>query len=291
VSGAPWRRAGTVAAVLVAGTATVAAASAYALGRQASAARAVIGKPLGEEALSGDRVYKKKYGEPVDLLLLGDSIAAGLGADRPQDTLGGQLARRLAKATHRAVRLHTGAVVGSESSDLAAQLAALPPTYVPHVAVIVVGGNDITHRVRTAESRRHLGDAVRWLRGLDAGVVVGTCPDLGALQPLPQPLRSLGARASRQLAVVQRDVTTELGGHAVSLADVVGPFFITQPDEMFALDRFHPSSAGYRRTAKALLPSVLAALGYADSVPFGHHPPAAPAEMSQPDATDTAARA
>ena len=242
---------------------------------QARIARRVIGKPLGEEALVADRVYKKKYGDPIDLVLLGDSIAAGLGADDPRNTLGGELARRLTKATRRAVRLHTAAVVGAESSGLVDQLATLPATYLPHVAVIVVGGNDITHRVRTADSRRFLGDAVWSLRERGAGVVVGTCPDLGALQPLPQPLRSLGARASRQLAAVQRDVTTELGGHAVSLADVVGPFFITQPDEMFALDRFHPSNAGYRRTAKAMLPSVLAALGYADSVPFGHHPPAA----------------
>ena len=47
---------------------------------QAQIARKVIGKPLGEEALAADRVYKKKYGDPLDLLLLGDSIAAGLGA-------------------------------------------------------------------------------------------------------------------------------------------------------------------------------------------------------------------
>ena len=68
----------------------------------------------------------------------------------------------------------------------------------------------------------------------------------------------------------------------MSLADVVGPFFITNPDEMFSLDRFHPSAAGYKRTAKAVLPSVLAALGEVDAVPFGHHAPAvaeeAPAE-------------
>jgi len=70
-------------------------------------------------------------------------------------------------------------------------------------------------------------------------------------------------------------VATELGGRAMSLADVVSSFFITQPEEMFALDRFHPSGAGYRRTAKAILPSVLAALGYADPLPFGHHGPAA----------------
>lgn len=66
---------------------------------------------------------------------------------------------------------------------------------------------------------------------------------------------------------------TRLGGRAVSVAEVVGPFFVTQPDEMFALDRFHPSGAGYRRTAKAVLPSVLAALGVEEHIPFGHHPP------------------
>jgi lysophospholipase L1-like esterase len=248
-------------------------ASLYTLRLQAGVARRAIGKPLGEEALRSDRVYKKKYGDPIDLLLLGDSIAAGLGADDAESTLGGQLARRLARRVHRAVRLRTAAVVGAETSDLASQLESLPTGYRPHVAVVVVGGNDITHRVRVADSRRQLGEVIGTLRAAGIEVVVGTCPDLGALRPLPQPLRSLGARASRQLADAQRDVTIELGGRAVSLADVVGPFFITQPDEMFALDRFHPSSAGYRRTAKAMLPSVLAALGYADTVPFGHHAP------------------
>jgi hypothetical protein len=42
---------------------------------------------------------------------------------------------------------------------------------------------------------------------------------------------------------------------------------------MFSLDRFHPSAAGYKRTAKALLPSVLAALGLEDDLPPGHHRP------------------
>ena len=90
---------------------------------------------------------------------------------------------------------------------------------------------------------------------------------------MPQPLRALGSRASRQLADAQRVAALEAGARAVSMAHVVGPFFITNPDEMFSLDRFHPSAHGYKRTAKALLPSVLHALGYADSVPYGHHAP------------------
>ena len=82
------------------------------LTRQAAAARRVIGKPLGEAAPDADRVWKSKYGDPLDLLLLGDSIAAGLGAERPKDTLGARLAKGVAKRAHRSVRLTTVARVG-----------------------------------------------------------------------------------------------------------------------------------------------------------------------------------
>jgi lysophospholipase L1-like esterase len=243
------------------------------LHRQAETARRLIGKPLGEHAPHSDRVWKPSYGNPVDLLVLGDSIAAGLGADIRKETLGGRLSKGLAKQLHRAVRLRTAAVVGAESSMLAQQLDSLPSDYAADVAVIVVGGNDVTHRVPVADSVKHLEEAIARLRERGTPVVVGTCPDLGALRPVPQPLRSLGSRASRQLAAAQAAAAVRSGAHAVSLAHVVGPFFITNPDEMFSLDRFHPSATGYKRTAKAMLPSVLAALGHADEVPFGHTPP------------------
>ncbi|MDQ1104784.1 SGNH/GDSL hydrolase family protein [Nocardioides zeae] len=254
------------------------------LKRQAATARRLIGKPLGEEALDADKLYRKRYGgRPVELLVLGDSIAAGLGAEVPGDTFGARLAKHVARSTERPVRLRTGARVGAESSMLAEQVGALPATYAADVAVIVVGGNDVTHRVPLAESARHLRETIEALTARGTRVVVGTCPDLGALRPVPQPLRSLGSRASRQLAAAQREAALRAGAWAVSLADVVGPFFITNPDEMFSLDRFHPSAAGYKRTAKAVLPSVLAALGEVDAVPFGHHAPEVPEVPDVPE--------
>ncbi|WP_244242394.1 SGNH/GDSL hydrolase family protein [Nocardioides seonyuensis] len=261
-------------AALVGTTAALVAVLGGLLHRQAHAVRGVIGKPLGERAPLAAEVYKRKYGDPVDLLLLGDSIAAGLGAATPDETLGAQLAKRLAKKTRRTVRLRSAAHVGSETSMVRAQLASLPAGYRADVAVVVVGGNDVTHRVRTADSVQHLREVLEPLLAAGTEVVVGTCPDLGALPALPQPLRALASRSSRQLAAAQLDLVTGLGGHAVSLAEVVGPFFITQPDDMFAVDRFHPSGAGYRRTAKAMLPSVLAALGHEHPLPTGHYPPA-----------------
>ena len=229
--------------------------------RQAAIARRRIGKPLGEESLDADRIWRRALtGPPVELLLLGDSLAAGLGAERRKDTLGGRLAKGLARQLHRPVRLHTAAIVGSESSALAGQLETLPDTYRPDIAVIVVGGNDVTHRVPVAESVAHLESAIADLRQRGAAVVVGTCPDLGALRAVPQPLRTLGGRVSRQLALAQAAAAERAGAASVDLRRAVGPMFVDDPDGMFSMDRFHPSALGYRRTAEALLPAVAAAM-------------------------------
>lgn len=231
------------------------------LSRQAAIARRRIGKPLGEEAIDADRVWRRRFdGDPLELVVLGDSIAAGLGAERRKDTLGARLAKGLARRLHRPVSLRTAAIVGAESSLLAGQVEDLPSEYRPDLAVIVVGGNDVTHRVPVATSVRHLEVAIQRLQARGAAVIVGTCPDLGALRPVPQPLRALGSRLSRQLADAQAAAAARLGARAVSLRRAVGPFFVTQPDEMFSLDRFHPSAVGYRRTAEALLPALLDAL-------------------------------
>jgi lysophospholipase L1-like esterase len=231
------------------------------LRRQAAVARRRIGKPLGEQAPDADRVWRRaNEGTPVELLLLGDSIAAGLGAEHRKETLGGRLAKGIARRTYRPVRLRTAAVVGSESSALSDQLAALPRGYLADLAVIVVGGNDVTHRVPVSRSIEHLVDAVRALRATGAAVMVATCPDLGALRAVPQPLRSIAARLSRQLARAQARAAVDAGAHVVSLRRTVGPMFLAAPDEMFSLDRFHPSALGYRRTAQAMLPVALDAL-------------------------------
>ncbi|MCT2086320.1 SGNH/GDSL hydrolase family protein [Microbacterium enclense] len=174
--------------------------------------------------------------------------------------MGARLAKGIATAQARPVRLRTAAVVGSETSALARQLSTLPDGYRADVAVIVVGGNDVTHRIPASRAAAQLEDIVGTLRDLGIPVVVGTCPDLGTLRAIPQPLRSLAARSSRQLAAAQAAAVQRAGGRVVALARAVGPVFAERPDEMFSVDRFHPSALGYRRTAEALLPAVLDAL-------------------------------
>jgi hypothetical protein len=118
----------------------------------------------------------------------------------------------------------------------------------------------VTHRIDTSVAIRHLEMAVRRLREAGAEVVVGTCPDLGAIEPVPQPLRFLARRWSRDLAAAQTVAVVEAGGRAVSVGDLLSEAFSADPKVMFSEDRFHPSPAGYARVAAALLPSVSAAL-------------------------------
>lgn len=247
-----------IGATAVGGAGAVVLGGRALLHRQAAIARRRIGKPLGEQALDADRVWRKRYdGPPLELLLLGDSIAVGLGAERRKDTLGARVAKGVARALKRPVRLRTAAVVGSESSALARQLDGLEPEYRADVAVIVVGGNDVTHRVPISTAVAHLTAAIGRLRAAGTAVVVGTCPDLGAIRPVPQPLRALGSRVSRRLANAQAAAAEAAGARPVSLRRTVGAVFVSHPHEMFSLDRFHPSALGYRRTAEALVPAIL----------------------------------
>ncbi len=227
---------------------------------EAQIARWIVGEPL-EKAPDDDATYGAGPGQPFELVVLGDSSAAGLGADHSYETVGAIIANGVAALTGRRVRLTNAAVVGADSSDLERQLAtALEEVLRPDVIVIMIGANDVTHRIDRSTSVRHLEQTVRRIRALGCEVVVGTCPDLGTVEPVPQPLRLLIRRWSRDLAAAQTVAVVEAGGRTVSLGDLLGPEFASSPGEMFSRDRFHPSAAGYARAAAALLPSVCAAL-------------------------------
>jgi len=256
-----WRTTGVVLGLVLGTFASLIIGTRALLVRQAAIARARIGKPLGETSIDADRLWRKSLtGDPIKLLLLGDSLAAGLGAGRRKETLGGRLSKALARATSRPVYLRTAAVVGSESQALTEQLDSIPADYRADVAVIVVGGNDVTHMVPPETAARHLEQVISRIAASGTAVVVGTCPDLGTLQAVPQPLRSLLSRRSKRMAAAQNRVALRAGALSVSLGIEVGPVFRAEPEEMFSVDRFHPSAAGYRRTAEALLPAIIAAL-------------------------------
>ncbi|MBT0566701.1 SGNH/GDSL hydrolase family protein [Williamsia sp. CHRR-6] len=259
------------AVVATAGSAGVGWAAYAFLTGQARAARTVIPHRT-DNAPNGDGIYGADGSGPlrvtrahpydVHLMVFGDSTAAGLGAETPDETPGVILTRMLAAETRRPVRLSTKAIVGATSRGLSGQVdAMLVAGNKPDVAVILVGANDITAGNRIGQSAQRLGAAVRRLTESGAHVVVGTCPDLGVVTAIPQPLRSVVRALGRRLAAAQTSQVLVGGGRPVPLADLLAPEFLAAPERMFSADKYHPSAAGYHLAASTLLPEVLAAIG------------------------------
>jgi len=230
---------------------------------QAKLVRRAIG-PANSRPPNADGTYGGGLlGNPISLLLLGDSAAAGYGMTDALDTPGAMIGEGLAAITGRPVEVTSQAFVGARSADLDAQIDAGIHAR-PDVAVIVIGANDVTHSVRPADAVRQLDRAVRRLRAAGCQVVVGTCPDLGAIGPIAPPLRQLAREWCRRMAAAQTITTVEAGGRSVSLAELLGRHFAAAPGELFGADRFHPSLTGYASMVATLLPSIAAALGLWD---------------------------
>ncbi len=207
---------------------------------------------------AGDGPAGRVGDRALSLVVLGDSAAAGLGADDPAATPGALLATGLAQHTGRVVDLLTMARVGAVSAELGGFVDRVESDgLTPHVVLVIIGGNDVTHRVPVGVAARHLQEAVSRLVEQGALVVVGTVPDLSTLVSVQQPLRALGGRWSRQLAVAQTAAVLAAGGYPVDLRGLTLADFQRDSSTLFSEDRFHPSAEGYRRSMAHVVPVVL----------------------------------
>ena len=208
------------------------------------------------------RRWERRAPVDLDLMIFGDSTATGYGCRDGAETPGALLARGLAERFGAQVRLSTKAIVGASSRGLASQVDAMLVTGpAPNAAVIMIGANDVTTLNGIGPSARRLGAAVRRLRSVGAEVVVGTCPDLGVITAIPQPLRWTARSLGLRLARAQAAEVRAAGGVPVPLADLLAPHFHTEAHRLFAEDRYHPSAAGYALAANKLLPALFHALG------------------------------
>lgn len=231
---------------------------------EAKLARRAIGPAL-QVPPAADGLYGAHLaatdGRPLRFAMLGDSTAAGYGVDQPGQTPGALLAEAIVAHTGQPVLLRNQARVGACSDRLEEQVDGVladGPEGAPQLAAIVIGANDVTHRMPAHEAARQLGEAVARLRAAGCEVVVGTCPDLGTIRPVQPPLRWLARRWSRRLALLQGQAVTAAGGGSVPMGALLGPEFADRPD-LFGPDRFHPSVEGYATAVAALLPSLASA--------------------------------
>ncbi len=186
----------------------------------------------------GPRQGTQGAGESLRLLILGDSAAAGVGAESQATALSGQLAAMLSDRFQLSWRLN--AASGLTLRDVVDRIASAPPDTFD-AAVVSVGVNDVTGGTSLGIWRKLLDDLCRRLHSrFGVRRTFLTCiPPMHLFPALPQPLRwFLGHRAA-SLNRVMRDVTLER-----ARCECIRPEF-PMKREYFAADGFHPGHGAY----------------------------------------------
>lgn len=185
--------------------------------------------------------------DPLRLVVIGDSTAAGTGAATQEEALPGSLARELHARTGRGVLWRA---VGGNGADTREFLEAHLTDALARPADLVfvsLGANDAIHARSARAFARDLRTLLATLsdRLPDARILVANLPVFARFEVLPEPLRATLYRHSRNLEraagrIVARDerwmITEEL-------PPPYGPDF-------FASDGFHPSPSGYADWAR-----------------------------------------
>jgi lysophospholipase L1-like esterase len=185
-----------------------------------------------------------------------------VGAADHAEALVGRLAREIGGATGRAVGWQVVGRTGATARDARELLLRAELAFVPDVAVVALGVNDVlglrSPSVWTA-GLRELTDTLRALCG-PVPVVLAAVPPLHRFPALPQPLRGVLGLRARLLDRAARRLAARLpavhhaGDPGLPTGAAAG---------YFASDGFHPSPAGYALWARHLAQPVLRASGAA----------------------------
>ncbi len=207
--------------------------------------------PLLPEA-GGPREGRVEGTEPaLRLLVLGESTAAGIGAEHHEESVGGTTARGLAAATGRAVRWRVVGKGGATARSVRVELLRRAGAVEADAVVVTLGVNDTLKFSGWWRWTRDLGALVEDLRARcgPVPVVIAAVPPMGRFPALPHPLRwFLGVRA-RMLDAAAAAFAERTGGVAhlplpFDPGADVGPYFCR--------DGFHPSPRGYAVWGDAL---------------------------------------
>ncbi len=196
--------------------------------------------------------YKNKAkGEPLRILLVGDSSAAGTGVETFGQSLGGHLLAML-EENGKAAELR---LAGNNS----ATCSQIRDHVVPHLApenydviLLNIGTNDAKNLHTGNRFKRDFGTLIYALktRFPDSILVWSGILDLEQIPSLPRPLNwVLGAR-SRLMMQIGKQLCNERGAFCP-------PTNWRIIEENFSSDGFHASNQGYREWAKEVINSKI----------------------------------
>ena len=229
-----------------------------------------------------DGVVDPQHQQMLNLMIVGDSAAAGVGSLTQQEALAGKLIPALQQQPIINTQFDTlnwslQATTGHTSFDILRRLYVLAAPLQPlDVMVLSVGVNDTTANISVHKWQQLLEQIIA-IAQRKFGVrtlIFSRLPQMAKMPALPAPLNGfIGAKANRLDEILQQVCTDHEGVTymATDFARMIEEHSNGSPIDiavMFASDGFHPSSLMYGYWAQQLAALIAELLNTsADTVP------------------------
>ncbi|MFM6967611.1 MAG: SGNH/GDSL hydrolase family protein [Microbacteriaceae bacterium] len=187
--------------------------------------------------------------DPVRVLIVGDSTAAGCGVTERDEMLAARIAHHIGKATARGATWRAIGQNGHRSDEFIRDYLEEALAHPADVIYISLGANDALGVRNRRVAARNLVAIARALRvaNPDALIALSSLPAFFRFTRLPEPLRSTLYRIAQGI-----ERTTRINLESEDRISMRKPP-VAYPDDFFARDGFHPGPKGYDLWAQVIV--------------------------------------
>jgi len=190
-------------------------------------------------------VNNKTASSSLTYVALGDSLTAGVGTDKYQDSYPYLLAQYFAGNDDR-VTLKDRAVPGVKTSELLSGILPSATRDNPDIVTILIGVNDVHGFVSLKEFRSNYDNILQNLTSkTKAKIYVINIPSIGANNLLLPPYNYLFDYRTNQYNKIIKELATKYSVKYIDLYTPTRDLFKSNGSH-YATDFFHPSAQGYK---------------------------------------------
>lgn len=191
--------------------------------------------------------------ETINLLAIGESTIAGIGAKTHTEALTGQFAKHLSNKTGEKVKWHAFGVSGITVGRTIREIIPNIPNEQMDVIVIALGANDVFGLSSPKKWRNDMSELLEILRNKypQAEIFLANVPMIRDFLALPNPLRYVLSRLAKLHHFNMINLVSNLENvcYFTNISKVENDFFCE--------DGVHPSVKGYDLWSEALVESYL----------------------------------
>lgn len=197
---------------------------------------------------------------PVNLAVLGDSLAYGLGASCAEKGLAHLIFRRLREARPASTYSNLAVPHSTMGDVLRHQLPQLRGS-TASLVLLIAGANDLRFTRDSAVIKRRFRKLLESVRELapQAIVIAGGMPDISQTIGVPAFLKHVATRLCRRLNESMRELTAEFSGEFLDMFEYTNAPLVGDAVYLCS-DGFHPADFGHAEIAERCYPAIERAL-------------------------------